>query len=102
MQTKNKYTRVAVKIGSNVLTRKDGTLDITRISHIVDQVSELYRQGMEIVLISSGAVASGRSEIIPQKKLDAVSARQLYSSIGQAKLINCYYDLFREHKIPCG
>lgn len=44
--------RIAVKIGSNVLTRKDGTLDITRMSALVDQVADLHRQGMEIVLIS--------------------------------------------------
>ena len=60
--------RIAVKIGSNVLTRKDGTLDITRMSALVDQVADLHRQGMEIVLISSGAVASGRSEIKAGKK----------------------------------
>ena len=65
--------RIAVKIGSNVLTRKDGTLDITRMSALVDQVADLHRQGMEIVLISSGAVASGRSEIKAGKKLDPVS-----------------------------
>ena len=74
--------RIAVKIGSNVLTRKDGTLDITRMSALVDQVADLHRQGMEIVLISSGAVASGRSEIKAGKKLDPVSARQLYSAVG--------------------
>ena len=84
--------RIAVKIGSNVLTRKDGTLDITRMSALVDQVADLHRQGMEIVLISSGAVASGRSEIKAGKKLDPVSARQLYSAVGQAKLINRYYE----------
>ena len=94
--------RIAVKIGSNVLTRKDGTLDITRMSALVDQVADLHRQGMEIVLISSGAVASGRSEIKAGKKLDPVSARQLYSAVGQAKLINRYYELFREHGMTCG
>jgi glutamate 5-kinase len=96
------YKRIAVKIGSNVLTRKDGTLDITRMSALVDQVSELHKRGREIVLVSSGAVASGRSEINVEKKLDAVSARQLYSAVGQAKLINRYYELFREHGITCG
>ena len=94
--------RIAVKIGSNVLTRKDGTLDITRMSALVDQVADLHRQGMEIVLISSGAVASGRSEIKAGKKLDPVSARQLYLAVGQAKLINRYYELFREHGMTCG
>ena len=93
---------IAVKIGSNVLTRKDGTLDITRMSALVDQVAELHHAGMEIVLISSGAVASGRSEVKVGKKLDSVSARQLYSAVGQAKLINRYYELFREHGLKCG
>lgn len=97
------YKRIAVKIGSNVLTRKDGTLDITRMSAIVDQVAVLRQEGVEVILISSGAVASGRSELChEQKKLDPVSQRQLYSAVGQAKLINRYYELFREHHIACG
>ncbi len=99
---KNRYTRIAVKIGSNVLTRKDGTLDITRMSALVDQIAELHHRGIAVIMISSGAVASGRSELRENKKLDAVSARQLYSAVGQAKLINRYYELFREHGIACG
>ena len=94
--------RIALKIGSNVLTRKDGTLDITRMSSLVDQIAGLHRNGLEIVLISSGAVASGRSEVQVKGKLDDVSARQLYSAVGQAKLINRYYDFFKEHGIACG
>ena len=96
------YKRVAVKVGSNVLTRSDGTLNITRMSALVDQISELNKQGVSVVLISSGAVAAGRSEIKADKKLDPVTARQLYSAVGQAKLINRYYELFREHHITCG
>jgi len=95
-------TRIAVKIGSNVLTRRDGTLDVTRMSALVDQVAELHKAGVEIILVSSGAVASGRSEIYPAKKLDSVDQRQLFSAVGQAKLINRYYELFREHGIPVG
>lgn len=95
-------TRIAVKIGSNVLTRRDGTLDVTRMSVLVDQVAELHKAGVEIILVSSGAVASGRSEIHPAKKLDSVDQRQLFSAVGQAKLINRYYELFREHGIPVG
>lgn len=94
--------RLTIKIGSNVLTRTDGTLDLTRLSSLVDQVAILYKKGIEIILVSSGAVASGRSEIKTKNKLDDVSARQLYSAVGQAKLINRYYDFFREHEISCG
>lgn len=96
------YKRIAVKIGSNVLTRRDGTLDVTRMSALVDQVAELHKVGVEVVLVSSGAVASGRSELKPLKKLDSVDQRQLFSAVGQAKLINRYYELFREHGITVG
>lgn len=96
------FTRIAIKIGSNVLTRPDGTLDVTRMSAITDQVVALYKKGVEVILISSGAVASGRSEISSPKKLDSVNQRQLFSAVGQAKLINRYYELFRDHGIPVG
>ena len=99
---KYQFTKIAVKIGSNVLTRKDGTLDVTRMSALVDQVAELYKSGIEVILVSSGAVASGRSEIGLSKKLDSVSQRQLFSAVGQAKLINRYYELFRDHGIAVG
>ncbi len=99
-----RYKRIVVKIGSNVLTRPDRTLDISRMSILVDQLAELHRSGVELLVVSSGAVASGRSEL-PAKaaqKMDAVASRQLFSAVGQAKLINRYYDLFREHGIVCG
>ncbi len=94
--------RIVVKVGSNVLTRDDGRLDITRISAIVDQTAWLHEHGHEVILVSSGAVASGRGELKVQRKLDSVSQRQLYSALGQAKLINLYYDLFREYHIHVG
>ena len=96
------FLRIAVKVGSNVLTRRDGTLDVTRMSALVDQIAELQKTGVEIILVSSGAVASGRSEVHSAKKLDSVDQRQLFSAVGQAKLINRYYELFREHGIAVG
>ena len=96
------YKRVAIKVGSNVITRRDGTLDITRMSALVDQIVELRRNGISVILISSGAVAAGRSEMPNHPKLDPVSARQLFSAIGQAKLINRYYEFFRDNGMKCG
>ena len=94
--------RIAIKVGSNVLTRADGTLDVTRMSALTDQVAELHRKGLEVILVSSGAVASGRSEVHPDMELDSVAARQIFSAVGQAKLMNRYYDLFHCHGISCG
>jgi len=94
--------RIVVKIGSNVLTRSDGRLDVTRVSALVDQVAWLRQQGYEVILVSSGAVACGRSELPVDHELDSVEQRQLFSAIGQVKLIGLYYDLFREHHLHVG
>ena len=84
------------------MTRPDGTLDVTRMSALVDQIAVLHKKGVEIVMISSGAVASGRSMLGINKKMDVVDQRQLFSAVGQAKLINHYWDLFRDHGIMVG
>lgn len=103
METQKKYRRIVVKAGSNVLTREDGRPDTTRISALVDQIARLHRAGTEVILVSSGAVASGRSMLGQNTgKLDSVSARQLFSAVGQVKLLNRYYDLFDDYGIVCG
>ncbi len=100
---KRQYKRVVIKIGSNVLTSEHGTLDLERLAALTAQVAQLYRSGIEVILVSSGAVASGRSELKSlNRRLDSVAARQLFSAVGQAKLINKYYNLFGEYGIVCG
>ena len=94
--------RIVIKIGSNVLTRKDGKLDVTRVSAIVDQVAWLRRHDIEVILVSSGAVACGRRELTVDHSLDSVEQRQLFSAVGQVKLVGLYYDLFREFSIHIG
>lgn len=93
--------RVCIKIGSNVLTQEDGLPDEELIKNIVVQIAELKRKGKQVILVSSGAVAAGRSIFKSSKKLDTVAERQLLSSLGQVKLINIYTDLFKELKQLC-
>lgn len=94
--------RIVVKIGSNVLTREDGSLDITRMSALVDQIAVLKRKGFDILVVTSGAVACGRSIIKSGHRLDSVEQRQLYSAVGQVSLINHYSQLFHEYGITIG
>ena len=95
------YQRIIIKIGSNVLTQKDGLPNLYRINQLVDQIAEIKKEGKEIILVSSGAVASGRSMINVSEKYDAIAARQLLASIGQVKLINTYANLFQQFNILC-
>ncbi|KAA3438192.1 glutamate 5-kinase [Rufibacter hautae] len=95
------YKRIIVKIGSNVLTQEDGMPDEARMQHLVEQISTLKKEGKEVIVVSSGAVASGRSLLSIPEKTDAVSARQLLASVGQVKLINTYSQLFSQHGLVC-
>ena len=94
--------RIVVKVGSAVLTRPDGELDTTRVSSIVDQIATLRREGFEVVLVTSGAVACGRAVISEDRKLDDVQQRQLFSAIGQVRLMDLYYKLFQAYEITVG
>lgn len=98
-----KYKSVVIKIGSNILTHANGTLDTTQLSALVDQIVELQKAGVKTIVVSSGAVAAGRSEVKScGKRLDTVSQRQLFSAVGQVKLINKYYSLFHDLGVTCG
>ncbi len=92
---------IAIKVGSNVITNKQGFPDGDVIHNISQQIKILKDEGYQVLLISSGAVAAGKSLFQLQKKADAVIQRQVLASIGQVKLISLYKDVFDEQKILC-
>jgi len=92
---------VAIKVGSNVITNSQGLLDETIISNISKQIKALHEKGYQVILISSGAVAAGRSLYQFKKKTDTVVQRQVLSSIGQVKLISLYKEIFTKLGMLC-
>lgn len=95
------YKKIIVKVGSNVITTKNGLPDEERIEHLVNQLVQIKAKGIEVILVSSGAVAAGRSLIKVSEKQDAVTTRQLLAAIGQVKLINTYANFFAKHNVKC-
>ncbi len=93
--------KIVIKVGSNVITRPDGLPDEERMAHLAAQIAVLIKQGIGVVLVSSGAVASGRGVLQIKPKTDAVAARQQLAAVGQIKLINTYSNLFGQHGIVC-
>lgn len=94
--------RIVVKVGSNVLTRPDGKPNVTNMSALIDQMASLIEMDHQVILVSSGAVACGRGALRTSRQLDAVEQRQLFSSIGQIRLINLYNQLFGQYGITVG
>ena len=85
-KTPNTISRAVVKVGSNVLTAQAG-LNMDAIASISSQICHLMDQGIEIILVSSGAMASGMKKMGFAKRPDAIPKRQAISAIGQAGLI---------------
>jgi glutamate 5-kinase len=96
------FNRITIKVGSNVITQSDGSLNERRILRIVEDVAVLYKQGIEVILISSGAVAAGRGELVPSKKTNVIAAKQVWAAIGQVKLMSSYQYLFGKYDIHAG
>jgi glutamate 5-kinase len=96
------FSRIAIKVGSNVITKADGSLNDERILRLVEDIAILYKRGVEVILISSGAVAAGRSEVSPSKKTNIVAAKQIWAAIGQVKLMSSYQFLFGKYGIHAG
>jgi glutamate 5-kinase len=99
---KPNFNRIVIKVGSNVITQADGSLNDGRILRLVEDVAILYKQGIEVILISSGAVAAGRNEVLPSKKTNIVAAKQIWAAIGQVKLMSSYQFLFGKYGIQAG
>jgi len=80
------FKRIVVKVGSGVLTRKN-SLNIDVINSIASQICALHDRGMEVILVSSGAMAAGVKKIGLKKRPSETPKRQAVSAIGQADLI---------------
>ena len=95
------YKRITLKIGSNVLTLPDGSPNEALIAKLVKQIVDLRKMGVEVLLVTSGAVAFGRRVIGEPKTSDTVSCRQLWAAVGQVRLIQMYSDLFARNAMIC-
>jgi delta-1-pyrroline-5-carboxylate synthetase len=107
-QLRNKK-RILVKAGTGVVTDSQGFVSLGRIGHIVEQLSALRRDGKEVILVSSGAIAIGKQklhEIRPATAQVSPAAKSLHNpracaAAGQSGLMGLYDTLFRNKNIWC-
>lgn len=92
---------ITLKVGSNVITNNEGFPDEQVIADISRQIKELRRRGHAVILVTSGAVAAGRSIYTFPKKTDTVVQRQVLASLGQVKLISLYKEAFDKEDMRC-
>jgi glutamate 5-kinase len=88
--------RVVIKVGSSVISDNEG-LDADTIEAIARSVSELRQRGLEVVLVSSGAVAAGKGDLGIVGRPRTIPLKQAAAAIGQSRLMRTYKEAFRTH-----
>ncbi len=87
--------RLVVKVGTGVITTKDGLLDTAQVSSISKQIVGLKRRGYEVALVSSGAVGAGMGELGMRRRPSTLPELQAAAAVGQGKLTGAYNDCFK-------
>lgn len=88
---------LVIKVGTRVLTHECGTLDLDRIARLAEEICELTASGLHVVLVSSGAVGAGMSQLQLNERPHDVAQLQAVAAVGQANLIEAYDHTFRQH-----
>lgn len=100
-RSEKNYKRIVVKIGSSLLYCEKTKLDCSLVSEISRQVSALAKQGAEVVLVSSGAIAMGMSLLGLESRPRELSYLQAAASLGQNELMDVYRGFFRKEGLNC-
>ena len=94
--------RVVVKVGSSSLTTAAGGIDPARLRALVDALAAGRSRGLELVLVSSGAIAAGLAPLGLKRRPKALAAQQAAASVGQGLLVHRYTDELARHGIVAG
>ena len=92
---------IVVKVGSNVMKNKNNKIVRPILQHLVQQIAELYERNIMTILVSSGSTLAGKEVLGTSSIEDESIRRQVYSSIGQPRLMRLYYNIFHDYGINC-
>lgn len=94
--------KIVIKVGTQSILSNDGTPILPVMNHLVEQIVELQKAGHHVILVSSGAVGSGRKvakEVLAKQYGNTVGEKQLLASLGQPELMHLYATLFKSHNL---
>ncbi len=101
-QSRNRHKkRVVVKVGTNVMVNKDNRIVRPTLKKLVDQIARLYEEDIITILISSGSVIAGMEVLDDNDIEDITIRRQVYSAVGQPRMMRHYYSIFHDYGMRC-
>lgn len=94
--------RFVIKLGSNLITNPDHTLNEELLNSVAEQIAALHKCGHESLIVTSGAVASGRQSLHLSKETKTIPYRQVLAAIGQTHLLKTYQAAFQKYGLLIG
>ena len=91
--------RVVVKLGSSVVADSEGSLRMQVLAGVCDLLAEAHRDGGEVIIVTSGAIARGMRVMSLPQRPSSIGALQAASAVGQGKLYRVYDELLREREV---
>lgn len=93
--------RIVVKVGTNVMTNRDNRIVRPVLKNLVRQIAQLYEEEVMCILVSSGSVIAGMEVLGDSHIEEKTIRRQVYSAIGQPRMMRLYYNIFRDYGMKC-
>jgi len=90
-------TKIVVKVGTSTLTHPTGLLNLRRIENLARQLADVHNRGIQVVLVSSGAIAAGMGKLGYKVKPKTMPGKQAAAAVGQGTLIHMYEKFFSEY-----
>src|SRR5580693_6640635 len=91
--------RLVIKLGSSVVADSEGTPHMDVLANVCDQLAGLHREGTEVIVVTSGAIARGMRVMNLPQRPTTIGALQAASAVGQGKLYRIYDELLRERDV---
>jgi len=96
------FKRIVVKVGTSSINHPNGKLNLFQIDALVRQLVDLYNQGKEVILVTSGAVGAGAGKLGFQGRPKTIPEKQAAAAVGQGILMHIYEKIFTEYGVTVG
>ncbi|MBW9149843.1 glutamate 5-kinase [Clostridium sp. CM028] len=90
-------TKIVVKVGTSTLTHSTGLLNFKRIENLIRQLADIHNQGIQVVLVTSGAIGAGMGKLGFTVRPETIPEKQAAAAVGQGILIHMYEKFFSEY-----
>ena len=98
----DKIRRMVIKVGTATITEKSGRISPERVCALTSQISAAREKGIDVAVVSSGAIAAGMERLGMTERPDSVRTLQAVAAVGQGALVRIYTDIFAAAGITAG